>query len=296
LRLVTTSAGIKINLTGPAASKYTDNIQAFFDEYFISETAAGPVLFGGRDKSLACLDSWLASEAAPSRFVLAGPGGRGKSALLVHWIERLSAQRQIGGANDQWRLVFVPISMRVNTHFSRVFYEAIAAQLADILGETLDHPQIDHAAHYEDRCRSLLVLAGNRKIRMLLVIDGVDEAFGGHFSGRWFPRNLGSDLRILVAARLEAGDQDAQGWAKRLGWDSDVHTQPWDLPELDFQGVEDLLRKAGTLVEALATQPDIKQKLHELTQGEPLLLKFYIEDLSQETENTSRLRVENLDK
>jgi hypothetical protein len=296
LTLDIVSGRLKINLTGPAASKYTDNIQAFCDEYFISETAPGPVLFGGRNKSLACLDSWLASEVAPSRFVLAGPGGRGKSALLVHWIERLSALRHIGGADDQWRLVFVPITMRVNTTFPRVFYEAVAAQLADILGATLDHPQTDHAARYEDRCRSLLVLASHRKIRILLVIDGADEALGGHFSGRWFPRNIGSNLRILVAARLEAGDQDAQDWVKRLGWeDSDVRTQPWDLPELDLQGVEDLLRNAGTPVEALATRSEIKQKLHELTQGEPLLLKFYIEDLRQETEKTDRLRVEDLD-
>jgi hypothetical protein len=295
LTLGPASGRIKINLTGAAANKYTENIQAFFDEYLISETAPGPVLFGGRDKGLAYLDSWLASEVAPSRLVLAGPGGRGKSALLVHWIERLSAQRQIGGADDQWRLFFVPISMRINTTFPRVFYEAIAAQLADILGRDLDHPQTDHAAYYEDRCRSLLVLASNRKIRILLVVDGLDEAWGGRFSGRWFPRNIGSNLRILVAARLEAGDQDAQGWVKRLGWDSDVRTQPWDLPELDFQGVEDLLRKGGTLVEAFATRPEIKQKLHELTQGEPLLLKFYIEDLRQETENTGGLRVENLD-
>jgi hypothetical protein len=294
LTLDAASGRIKINLTGPAASKYTDSIQAFFDEYFISENAPGSVLFGGRDKSLAYLDSWLASKVAPSRFVLAGPGGRGKSALLVHWIERLSAQRQIGGADDQWRLVFVPISMRVNTTFPRAFYEAVAAQLADILGADLDHPQTDHAAHYKDRCRSLLVLAGNRKTRILLAIDGVDEALGGHFSGRWFPRNVGSNLRILVTARLEAGDQDAQGWVKRLGWDSEVRTQSWDLPELDFQGVEDLLRKAGSSVGALAPRSEIKQKLHELTGGEPLLLKFYIEDLRQNGERVGRLRVEDL--
>ena len=50
-------------------------------------TPERPIAFGGRDQELRALDRWLENDAAPSCALLAGPAGRGKSALLVHWIK-----------------------------------------------------------------------------------------------------------------------------------------------------------------------------------------------------------------
>jgi hypothetical protein len=215
---------------------------------------------------------------------------------LVQWVKRLAARGQIGVADAQWRLVFMPISMRFNTNLPEVFYEAIVARLAEIVGEDLEPQQAGPSAHYEDRCRSLLDIASGKKIQILLIIDGLDEALGGRFVATWFPRSVESRLRLLVSARLEAGDQDASGWVKRLGWESGVRVEKHDLPALDLSGIADLVRTSGGPIEQLTGRSEIIKKLSELTAGEPLLLRLYVEDLSGQTEGISWLRVEDLDR
>src|SRR5690348_14486256 len=83
-----------------AASKFSGKIEAFLEEYLLTEEGPGTVPFGGRDEEFERLDHWLVDEKAPSRFVLVAPAGRGKSALLVHWIERLKRQQRIGGGEE----------------------------------------------------------------------------------------------------------------------------------------------------------------------------------------------------
>jgi hypothetical protein len=61
--------------------------KAFLDEYLVSET--GEVPFGGRDSELARLDDWLFDPNAAPRMLVTAPVGRGKSALLVHWMKSL---------------------------------------------------------------------------------------------------------------------------------------------------------------------------------------------------------------
>ena len=80
--------------------------------------------FGGRDKDIALLDAWLNDETAPPRYLLTAPAGRGKSALLVHWLQLLQAQGRVGReAPASWHLVFIPISIRFETHRPDIFYE-----------------------------------------------------------------------------------------------------------------------------------------------------------------------------
>jgi hypothetical protein len=161
------------------------------------------VPFGGRDPELGHLDRWLAHENAPARLVLAAPAGRGRSALLVHWVQRLKKVGRVGTGDDQWRLVFVPISIRFGTNRPEVFYEALAARLAEVVGRPLEAPRTEPAANFEDQCRILLdqIVAGS--LHVLLIIDGIDEALGEGFGASWFPRATGSHVRLLVSARLQ---------------------------------------------------------------------------------------------
>jgi hypothetical protein len=263
-----------------AASKFAGTIQSFLDEYLVSEEAPGMVPFGGRDSELDHLDRWLADEKAPPRLVLAAPAGRGKSALLVHWVQRLNEGSRIGNSgDDRWQVVFVPISMRFGTNRPEVFYEALAARLAEIVGHHLETPRTEPAAYFEDQCRILLgqIVAGS--LRVLLIIDGIDEALGERFGANWFPRATRLHVRLLVSARLQVGDSDARGWMTRLGWTTGVRVQPFTLPPLFLQGVEDLLHRSGAPIELLAARPEITQRLLELSGGEPLLLRLYVEDL-----------------
>jgi hypothetical protein len=256
------------------------------------------VPFGGRDEELQRLDSWLAEDRAPSRFLLVAPAGRGKSALLVHWIRRLQIAEQVGSSKDKWQLVFSPISLRFSTNLPKIFYEALAARLNDVVRCELKPPAegADPAAYYEDQCRLLLDVAVTQQIPVLIVIDGVDETLGGRFDTKWFPRASGSQLRLLISARVQIGDDDARGWVERLGWAAGVRVQTRELPILEYEGVRNLLSSSGAPVDVLAARPEIIQKMYELTGGEPLLLRLYVEDLWKYGDEAGGLKVEDLDR
>ena len=201
--------------------------------------------FGGRDLELACLTRWLDDDGQSARLVLVAPAGRGKSALLIHWVRSLEKLGRTGEGDLQWRLIFVPISMRFETNRPEVFYEALAARLAEIVGQEIEPSHVAPAAYYEDQCRVLLDRAIAQNIRTLLVIDGIDEALGERFGAGWFPRNPGPHVRLLVSARLQIGDHNAQGWIARLGWSDGVRVQPFELPTLSPHGIGELLGSEG---------------------------------------------------
>jgi hypothetical protein len=92
---------------------YDQRIQNFQTEYL--GTDSNPVPFGGRDEALRMLDTWL-TETTPY-LLLAAPAGRGKSALLVRWLDSLKAREDLA-------LAFVPVSIRFGTNMERVFYAA----------------------------------------------------------------------------------------------------------------------------------------------------------------------------
>jgi hypothetical protein len=241
-------------------------------------------VFGGREDELKRLNRWLEDDETPPRFLLAAPAGRGKSALLVHWIARLETKGVIGHGEDCWRLVFVPISIRFRTNRPEVYYEAIARGIAEILGEDIAPPRTDPAAYYEDRCRMLLEQAIARNQRVLIVIDGLDESLGERFSAAWFPRRLGARLRLLVSARLQVGDRDASGWLERLSWQAGVRVATCDLPSLHVRGVAVLVNTAGIFDEHAGAREGLATTLHTLTGGEPLLLKLLVEDLRERSD------------
>ena len=293
------SAGrdIVLNLGSAAtASKFSGKIQAFLEEYLVSETGAGKVPFGGRTRELIFLDRWLADTKAPARLVLVGPAGRGKSALLVHWAVQLTTSRQGVRSDDSWDVVFVPISIRFNTNRPAIFYEAIAARLAEILEVDLRPPQADPGVYFEDQCRMLARTAIERRRRILIVIDGIDEALGSSFAASWFPRRSEGAVRLLVSARLQIGDVDSRGWVRRLGWESGIRYQTLELPSLDAAGVKNLLATSGAPIDYLSTRPEIVDKLHRLSEGEPLVLRLYVEDLWLRGQGTQELTVEDLDR
>lgn len=280
-----------------AASEYAGKVEEFLEEYLVTEEGPGTVVFGGRDEELKHLDDWLTDDRAAPRLILVGPAGRGKSALLVHWLTQLRIAGRVGDGVGQWRLVFFPISMRFSTHMPRVFYEALAARLNDIVRCELKQPAggADPASHYEDQCRRLIAVAVERKTPILIVIDGIDEALGGRFGAKWFPRiGGGAPLRVLISARLQIGDTDARGWVERLDWSTGVRLLTHELPILSFAGVRELLLKVGAPVDVLASRPEIIGRLYELTGGEPLLLRLYVEDLWKRGEEAGLLRVDDL--
>ncbi|HFD14892.1 MAG TPA: hypothetical protein ENJ38_01140 [Rhodospirillales bacterium] len=268
-----------------APAGFRNAAKAFLREYL--GTPEEPVPFGGRGAVLDRMWEWLDDARAPSRGLLVAPAGRGKSALVARFVADLARARTEG-------LVFLPVSIRFGSNAEADFWQALAAAVSKRLGEDLAVPRADPVAHYRgfaiDRV-SALTESGKPAI---LVIDGLDEAAGWGLPPNLLPPDLPARFRILVAARVQAGDRDdTDGWQQRLGWER-AEVQRFDLPPLDAQGIGEVLRSMGDPLAGLATDVDIPQELLRLTEGEPLLIRWYVEDLQARGEEAARLRPEQL--
>jgi hypothetical protein len=248
-------------------------IRAFLEEYLISET--GPVPFGGRDAELARLDAWLDGEDSPPRMLVTAPAGRGKSALLVRWIDGLRARKH------GWTIVFVPISIRFATNAPEVFNQLLATQLAAVADIGLETPATEPATYYGDQVRELFSRLADIGTPVLVVLDGMDEALRGELDLTMFPRTLPRNVRVVASARWQVGDVDSEGWKRRLGWVSGVRSESFEVGALTLEGIEDVLARLGAPMAAVSRDRALVERLAQLTEGEPLLLRLYAEDLWQ---------------
>jgi hypothetical protein len=261
-------------------------IRAFRELYLISET--GDVPFGGRQDEIALLDQWLTSDNLPNRFLLTGPTGRGKSALLVRWTEGIANNQTFG----DWHLIFVPISMRLNTNKPAEFYSLLAIQLAEILNFPLQPPSVDLEGYYLNTVTTLFQQLANTSHRTLVVVDGIDEALYLGFSSTIFPIRLPASIKILLSARELTGDGGSKGWLRRLCWDAGVRVSTNELKTLDRQGVKDLFTSSG-ITDQFAPVEVIDLVLN-LSDGEPLLLQLYVEDFLERIKAGLRIDIDSL--
>ncbi|WP_270933958.1 ATP-binding protein, partial [Falsiroseomonas oryzae] len=231
-------------------------------------TAADPAPFGGRDAELTQLTRWLSDPAAPGNFLITAPAGRGKTSLVVRWLDSLGARG---------RVAFLPISIRYGTSRSTVFHRALATRLATLLGEALP---ADTAIGYEDRIRDYLARFDDPADPCLLVIDGLDEATGRAIDGGILRRRPPPGLRVLVTARQLAGDRGSAEWLRRLGWTGAAATI--ELDKLDRAGIAAALRGVDAGLASLAEDPAVIAELDRLTEkGDPLLVGLYAGDLAR---------------
>lgn len=267
-----------------APSEFRAGVESFLTSYL--GTSDHKIPFGGRDKMLDRLDRWLCEPEAPHRLLLHAPGGRGKSALVVRWVQH-TAQR--------CQPIFLPISARSATNLPRLFYEALAARLAEILGLEVGLPVADDAVGYY-RALSIdwLRRVEARDRPVLLVIDGLDEAAGWHLPPALLPELPPSGLRILVSARERAGDRGAEGWVRQLGWDRGRGSaEIIEVEPLDVAGVAEVLCSVAVHVAEPDTS-EITRQIARLSGGDPWIVRLYAEDLCEEDSPKRRLQVEDL--
>jgi hypothetical protein len=266
---------VQFGLTGTPA-RFHGRVRRFLAYYLGSENR--PVPFGGRGTELEQLHAWLADPEAPPNLLIAAPAGRGKTALLVRWLQSVDTAA--------WPVALVPISIRFETNRPEIFYQALAARLAEVLGEKLEEARGDAAAVYKDKViEQLDAFIGSGK-RCLLVIDGVDEATGWRVDTSVLPPDLVPGLRIIAGARLLAGDREAQDWLRRLGWNAE-DTRILEVPALNREGIAEVLRDLGVPLADFEGDVDLLGELERLTGGDPLLLRFYVEDLWENTATKS---------
>ena len=247
----------------------------FEDEYLASETS--PIPFGGRDFELRRLNEWLLDPGGSPRMLVTAPAGRGKSALLVQWMKNLLDGRVCG--DDGWALAFMPISIRVGTNLPRVFYQGLDSRLAEIMREDSASELARDADDFRSIAGVQLERLAHSHRSVLVVIDGLDEAPEETFDPTIFPRVLPSNFRVLLSARWQKGDINSRGWLRRLQWDRNVKVDHLELGKLDQDHIRDVLIKLGAPLDGVEIESPLVEKLLDLTDGEPLLVRYYAEDL-----------------
>ena len=271
-------------------SLFGRSLKAFREEYLVSERQRVP--FGGRDAELDFLDHWLEAENRQPRLLITAPAGRGKSALVVRWIEQLETSRK-----DEWQIAFMPISIRAGTNLPERFYQGLALRLAEISGLVLDETKRPDTEYFKAGVRKQLEHIAQEGRKALVVIDGVDEALEGSFDATIIPKLLPATLRVMVSARTQVGDSETNstGWLKRLGWDVDTRVETMQLEKLDAKQIADVLVDLGAPVDTLASDPKLVDRLAELTEGEPLLVRYYVVDLWDRSLDGARITAADLD-
>ena len=242
-----------------------------------------PVPFGGRDAILRDLDAWLEDPQRPFA-LLTAPAGQGKSALLAHWVNALNARN--------FPVAFVPVSVRFGTNLESVTFSALATQLARLLGEDIPSDPSTPGQVWRGMVSSYLRRSPPQG-RLLVILDGVDEAANWDVDGKLFPLDPPPGLKVLISARSTADRPNPGAWARALVWNQ-RNTYQLVLPPLDRLGLRDVLEKMGVPLNELAHQPFIVEELHRLTEGDPLLVRLYVDDLWAKGEAVRRLRPEDL--
>ncbi len=249
-------------------------VERFLQEYL--GTSDAPVPFGGRKADLRILSQWLEEDTKPY-FFLHAPAGRGKSALLVRWATAVRRQ-----AEDAWAVVFVPVSLRFDTHRPGVFLSLLACGLTRAYDQqqqcTERDPQIllSMAAGF---LRQAKPPEGRRGV--LVVLDGLDEAAWGSAGEAWrslFPIAPPPHLKVIVSARLLA-NAELRAWLDRLGWRRGK-TRTHRLTHLSLKGVREVLAQMKVPLDELSRDVDLVAALYRLTdEGDPLLVGLYAREL-----------------
>ncbi|EFO80411.1 hypothetical protein OSCT_1770 [Oscillochloris trichoides DG-6] len=243
----------------PLPVKYSALVRPLIEHY--------TAVFGGRDAELAALDTFLADPQHPFGLLVASTG-MGKTALLVHWIARVQQQ------HPQWRIIFAPVSIRYQTASEQVVLGLLAHSLAEF------HHDLDQFNNYDQSPHSLRALITDylRRplpdgVRLLLVLDGIDEATG------WMVGPLCAappqpGLKIVVAARQRA-NAIRDDYQHQLGW-TNAPVAHLNLQALDLPSVAALLRQSAP---ARATDPDFVTQFYRVSAGDPLTCNLLVKAL-----------------
>jgi len=269
----------------PLSTDYLSRVQAFVGEYVGSNERNVP--FGGRTRELEQLTRWMADANAPRFMLIAAGAGKGKSALLVRWVRQILNEGNVAA-------VFFPISIRFRTNLASVTFASLASYLATLHGEALAVSPDTPAEVWRSLMTDFLTRPLKDGRSLLVVLDGLDEAADWDAGPDLFPRHFNRNVRVVVAARLLAGDVDASDWLRRLGWDHQKTASTLSLSSLEESGVAEALDTMGFPLAGLGDRTDIVSELHRLTEGEPLLVRLYVDDLWNRGEGAARLQVQDL--
>jgi len=271
---------VSINLVLPAISQIMRPVPSFYRSAVQRMVEDYDTVFGGRDNEMLLLDEWLADDSYPFCFIHA-PTGRGKSALLIHWIATIEKRMDV-------RLIFIPISIRYETATIGKTLIALATALADVYGES------DTVYAYNtspDQLRPLIADYFRRDLlsakKLLIIFDGLDEAVGWQVKRDLFPKQPKPYIKFLTTAR-EKANTTVDDWLYQIGWDR-AKTSIFTLPNLGRAAVSDILSRMGRPLDTLAGNVDLLGEIARISQGDPLTIRFLVEGLQDNSITPGRL-------
>jgi hypothetical protein len=217
-------------------------------------------LFGGRSGELQVLDDFVKNRAWGYKLVT-GQSGSGKSALLANWIRMLEAR-------DDVKVAYHFINRQQRRSGERDFLRTICQQIKVLRGEGREVP-----SDLEDlQALYLRLITEGLPARLVLVVDGIDEAEGWTPGAREFPFPLPDGAYVVISARTMARD-----WLAELGLAGKA--EPLALRGLNQEAIADLLRSAGPAAGFFAGDAAFVAKLHERSSGDPFYLQFLVKDI-----------------
>lgn len=266
---------------------YSSRIQDFLLEYLGSKRKRVP--FGGRQQQLAELDAWLNDPTAPPYYLMSAEAGRGKSALVCRWLAQLTTRSDLD-------VIFIPISIRFETATQDVVFAALAARLSNLHENEPEKllPVSLTAEQWKSICQSYLRRDPPEKKQLLIILDGLDEATGWSPGPGLFGSDPPEGLHILVTARTRPGESHSDSWVNILSWGDSRLARTATLLPLGQHGVEEVLVSMGNPLDKLATQVDVVGELYRLSEGDPLLIRLYVDALIAQYKIVHQLKAEDL--
>ncbi len=221
--------------------------------------------FAGRDAALKQLHDWHANATGPRCAMVHARAGRGKSALLVRFYDRLMAQ----GRN----VCFFPISLRFGTDTEQVFLHEMARFFAWIHGEqqpTHTEPleTLRHRVLHEYMRRDL-----PEGIKATLIIDGIDETANWKVDLYLLPAPPPKGLSILVSVRAQNLNPLSDPTRRQIAWDQPNLATFVQLEPLRLDDVKQILAKDKV-------SDNVARVVHERSEGDPLLVQLYARDIA----------------
>lgn len=244
----------------------------FLDEYLGSNDRA--VAFGGRRDELGKLRGWLAEEAGPAYALITAPLGWGKSALVA----RLHAE--VEGGKESWRPLLVPLGPLYGIDRADEILRALGRGLARVHGREL--PSQIHPALLKEQVAKLLELPLPQGARLLILLDGLDEAASELQQSLRLPRTPPAGLRFLLTARSGRRELAPQSLIEQLGLGAATPVLRIELAQLSREGVREVL--GGLRPPAKGWPATLDRELYRLTEGDPLLLQLYLRELIEARE------------
>jgi WD40 repeat protein len=255
------AAVYNIHQAGEGAARITASLK----ERFRSLLEERHALFGGRERELERLNSFLVQQPKGYVFVT-GHSGFGKTALLANWVKDLRGREKgvcyhFISRTDGSDVAGADFALR-NLCQQLVAYHELAGQLPASTAELRAlYPQ-------------LLSIPPVQGKELIVVIDGLDEAIGWTPGSDLFPRSLPPGVFVVFSAR-EIAEQD---WLASL----ELPTREVEVLEVKTLGIAEisqLLGAVGDGVAKLAEDSAFVRAVCEKSGGDPFYLRYLVEDI-----------------